>query len=382
MTIGKSEIAKIKHTYAIEEVVRRCGVVLSEQAMGERLQAHCPFPHHEDSTPSFVIYRGSRTFRCFGCGIGGDVFDFLQQYHGWSFRQAFEYLTGSQGLPLSLATPHRSQTAITPVPQRSRHPQDQHAQLPDYHPLLTLATTCYQEELFRHPNVLAYVGERAVSLETTRHLCLGYSDGQTLHTRLGGCPQLCTEASTVGLLTSQGRDRLASRLIIPEMREQQAVYQIGRIVPPSRSRHKYLGIATKKPLLGYGEAMRQIMHQEHQVEGMLIVEGALDFVLAWQWQLPVCCLALLSTWASQLQLDEIGELSEQIKGTPVLVFLDADPSGARSTPTLLSQLQRRGLPAMALPSLAEVKDIGELGTLPNGRERLLYALKETLRKKR
>src|SRR5690242_12872804 len=99
MTIEKSEIAAVKQTCAIEDVVRRCGVVLSELAMGTRLQANCPFPNHEDSTPSFVIYRGSRTFRCFGCGIGGDVFDFLQHYHGWSFRQAFDYLTGSERRP-------------------------------------------------------------------------------------------------------------------------------------------------------------------------------------------------------------------------------------------------------------------------------------------
>ena len=226
---------------------------------------------------------------------------------------------------------------------------------------------------------MAYVAKRAVSLETAAHLCLGYSDGQTLQTRMGNDLLLCTQASTVGLLTSQGRERLACRLIIPEIRAQQAVYLIGRIVPPSRSRHKYLGIATKKYLRGYGEAMHRIMHQEHQVEGLLIVEGALDFVLAWQWQLPVCCVALLSTWASQLQLDEIGELYEHIKGTPVLVFLDADPSGARSTPVLLSQLQRRGLPVMPLPPLAEVKDIGELGILPDGRERLLSALSQTLK---
>src|SRR5205807_9041011 len=121
------------------------------------------------------------------------------------------------------------------------------------------------------------------------------------------------------------------------------------------------------------------MHQEHQVEGLLIVEGALDFVLAWQWQLPVCCVALLSTWASQLQLDEIAELCEHIKGTPVLVFLDADPSGARSTPTLLSQLQRRGLPAVPLPPIEGVKDIGELGQLPDGRACLLQTVSDHLR---
>jgi DNA primase len=375
MTIEKSEIAAIKHTCAIEEVVRGCGVVLSELAMGERLQAHCPFPNHEDSTPSFVIYRGSRTFRCFGCGIGGDVFDFLQHYHGWSFQQAFDYLAGSEHRPPLPIVPQGSKTVGVLVPQRAH----QHTQLADHRRLFTLATHCYQEELFRHPNVLAYVAERAISVETTRRLCLGYCDGQQLHTRTKNNLQLSAEARTVGLLTSQGRECLASRLIIPEMREEQAVYLIGRIVPPSTSRQKYLGLATKKPLLGYGEAMRRIMDQEHPIEGMLIVEGALDFVLAWQWQLPVCCVALLSTCASQLQLDEIGELHKHIKGTPVLVGLDADPSGTRSTPMLLSQLQRRGLPTMPVPPIQGIKDIGELGKLPDGRERLLYTLSQMLK---
>jgi DNA primase len=244
--------------------------------------------------------------------------------------------------------------------------------------VLTLAITCYQDELFSHPHVLAYVAERAVSTETARHLCLGYSDGESLARRIKSHPWLCPQASAAGLLTNQGRERLACRLIIPEMREQQAVYLIGRIVAPSRSRHKYLGIAIKKCLLGYGEAMRRIMRKAHPVEGILIVEGALDFVLAWQWLLPVCCVALLSTCASQLQLDEIAELHKHITGTPVVVGLDADSSGARVTPLLLSQLQRRGLPTIPLPLIEGVKDIGELGKLPNGRERLLHTLMEAI----
>ncbi len=266
--------------------------------------------------------------------------------------------------------------------QGSHRRQNQQTQLPDFRRVLTLATRCYQEELFCHRHVLSYVTERAISLETARHLCLGYSDGQRLRAQLKRSPQLWREASTAGLLTSQWRDRFASRLLIPEMREQQAVYVIGRIVPPGNSRQKYLGIATKKRLLGYGEAMQRIMRKMHPVEGILIVEGALDFVLAYQWQLPVCCVALLSTCASQLQLDEIAALSTHIPSTPVLVGLDADSSGTKSTPLLLSQLHGRGIAAISLPPIAGVKDIGELGTLPDGRERLLHALTEVLGKRK
>jgi DNA primase len=245
MTIEKADIEKIKHTYAIEDVVRGCGVVLSEQGMGARLQARCPFPHHEDSTPSFVVYRGSRTFRCFGCGIGGDVFDFLQHYHGWSFRQAFDALAGPQEISHLPAVSRASQPAGTPMAQGSHSRQGQQTQLADHRRVLTLAMACYQEELFSQQHVLTYVAGRAVSTDTARHLCLGYSDGHRFRAQLKPSPQLWREASTAGLLTNQGRDRLACRLIIPEMREQQVVYLIGRIVPPSRSRQKYLGLATK-----------------------------------------------------------------------------------------------------------------------------------------
>src|SRR5205807_2131685 len=108
-------------------------------------------------------------------------------------------------------------------PPHAHHLPDQP---PDHCQVLTLATTCYQQELFRHSHVLSYIDERAVSRETARHLCLGYSDGQRLSARVKNSPQLWAEASAVGLLTVQGHDRLACRLVIPEMREQQAVYLI------------------------------------------------------------------------------------------------------------------------------------------------------------
>lgn len=37
----------------------------------------CPSPHHDDSTPSFVVHRADNRFHCFGCGIKGDSWDVL-----------------------------------------------------------------------------------------------------------------------------------------------------------------------------------------------------------------------------------------------------------------------------------------------------------------
>lgn len=51
----------------------------------------CPF--HADKSPSMRIYE--RDYYCFGCGEGGDVFDFVQRMENLSFREAFEELGGT-----------------------------------------------------------------------------------------------------------------------------------------------------------------------------------------------------------------------------------------------------------------------------------------------
>lgn len=51
----------------------------------------CPF--HADKSPSMRIYE--RDYYCFGCGEGGDVFDFVQRMENLTFREAFEELGGT-----------------------------------------------------------------------------------------------------------------------------------------------------------------------------------------------------------------------------------------------------------------------------------------------
>lgn len=59
---------------------------------GQRFRSACPFPDHDDSTPSFVIYPDERGY-CFGCHKGGDIIDLTRIYFGISdFYEALERL--------------------------------------------------------------------------------------------------------------------------------------------------------------------------------------------------------------------------------------------------------------------------------------------------
>jgi hypothetical protein len=56
---------------------------------GTRHLANCPF--HNEDTPSFTIY-SNNTFYCFGCGVGGDVIDFIMRKHEIKFLDAVRML--------------------------------------------------------------------------------------------------------------------------------------------------------------------------------------------------------------------------------------------------------------------------------------------------
>lgn len=78
---------EIKESVSIREVLQRCGLPAPNRAGF----IQCPF-HKGDRTPSMKIYQ--KDYHCFACGANGDVFTFLQDYEGISFREAFLELGG------------------------------------------------------------------------------------------------------------------------------------------------------------------------------------------------------------------------------------------------------------------------------------------------
>ena len=78
---------EIKEQYSMRDVLSRYGMTPNRAGM-----IHCPF-HRGDRTPSMKVYK--QDYHCFACGAHGDIFRFIQDMDGVSFRDAFESLGGT-----------------------------------------------------------------------------------------------------------------------------------------------------------------------------------------------------------------------------------------------------------------------------------------------
>src|SRR6185436_14645330 len=71
-------------------------VVPSLKKTGATFKGLCPF--HQERTPSFNVNRDKGFFKCFGCGVGGDVVRFVELQQKASFPEAVAYLARRAGL--------------------------------------------------------------------------------------------------------------------------------------------------------------------------------------------------------------------------------------------------------------------------------------------
>ncbi len=88
-------IDRIRESTDIVEVISR---YVSLKKSGRNYKALCPF--HTEKTPSFTVSSEKQIFHCFGCGAGGNVFNFLMRYEKISFLEAVEKLATEQGIEL------------------------------------------------------------------------------------------------------------------------------------------------------------------------------------------------------------------------------------------------------------------------------------------
>src|SRR3989442_12950797 len=65
---------------------------------GTTFKGLCPF--HSEKTPSFHVNPEKGFFYCYGCGVGGDVFKFLELHEKTGFQDAVKLLGQRFGMPL------------------------------------------------------------------------------------------------------------------------------------------------------------------------------------------------------------------------------------------------------------------------------------------
>jgi DNA primase len=150
----------VKEAADIAEVV---GELVSLKRSGTNLKGLCPF--HSEKTPSFMVNPERRSFHCFGCGEGGDVFSFLMKYHNQTFPETLKELAHKYNIPL---------------PEKSASPEEQ-AQAKKREGLYQAnekAAALFHEYLLHNKNAepaRIYLQERGIPLKAIQDYQLGYA---------------------------------------------------------------------------------------------------------------------------------------------------------------------------------------------------------------
>lgn len=83
---------QVKRANPIEDVLSEYGIHLN----GTNNMIICPF--HNEKNPSLAVYKATKSFYCFGCNKGGDVFNFIMLKENMSFFEALNYLAKKKGI--------------------------------------------------------------------------------------------------------------------------------------------------------------------------------------------------------------------------------------------------------------------------------------------
>jgi len=158
--IPQDKLAEIRNAADIVDIVSE-RVALKKT--GKDYSGLCPF--HSEKTPSFTVSSTKQIFHCFGCGAGGDVFDFLIRFDGISFPEAVQALARRCGiqLPTRQMTPSEKQE----VSEREK-----------LFDINKKVLAFYRNQLLRQPageKARAYLADRGFSQEIIDRFGLGYA---------------------------------------------------------------------------------------------------------------------------------------------------------------------------------------------------------------
>src|SRR6202171_6452433 len=214
---SRVDTAVLKLAHPIAEVVAQYGVELKRQ--GRAMVGRCIF-HPDTGRPNLHIYADSESWRCYRCGVGGDVLAFVMRAENIAVREAVGRLTGaSQG-------PVRPPSRPAPAPRpASKGPEERTA---EELAVLQAATNFYHFNLLAEPRALDYLAQRGISPATARQYRLGFAAGDQLLAFLHWQRLPLGAALHLGLLTRAGHEFMADRIVIPELCAGRPMWLIGR----------------------------------------------------------------------------------------------------------------------------------------------------------
>jgi DNA primase len=285
---------------------------------GARYVGLCPF--HQEKTPSFGVTPDRGTFKCFGCGEGGDAITFVEKKENVDFVGAIEWLADRFGVELEYEE-------TSPEQDRLRKRRERLFQV------LDRAATFYERYLWESETgafARDYLASRGLGEEICREFRLGLAPSGAALTRGAGEQGFTRdELAGAGLTNRRGNDYFSRRLLFPlaDARGRVRGFQARRLLDDDPLQAKYVnspeGDLFRKGDLLYGlDLARAAIAKGDQA---VIVEGNTDVIALRQAGFePV--VAAMGTALTEAQLRELNRLTRRIS-----LCFDSDAAGQDAT---------------------------------------------------
>jgi DNA primase len=313
----------------VEEVVRL-------RKAGGTYKGLCPF--HQERTPSFTVTPARGTFKCFGCGEGGDAITFVEKTENVDFVDAIEILAKRFGVELEYEEASPEQELKRKRDDRLRALLERAAEF--------YARILWDSELGAPAR--EYLASRGLGEEICREFRLGYAPGGAqLAGRARQEGYTDEELLAVGLANRRRNDYFQRRIVFPlaDARGRVRGFQARKLHDDDPLPPKYVnspeGELFRKGDLLYGlDGARAAIAREDRG---VIVEGNTDVIALRQAGFaPV--VASMGTALTEAQLRELARLTKRL-----FLCFDADAAGQDATLRGMELAVRDGFTVRVVP---------------------------------
>jgi DNA primase len=350
------------------DIVRVVGEYVRLKKTGKDFSGLCPF--HQEKTPSFTVSPIKQIFYCFGCGKGGDVYNFVMEMEKCEFPEAVKIVAEKCGI----AIPHQKERS-----PEERKENQQRSVLVEMHREAQTFFVKQLEGTLEGKAARAYLEDRGLDKDMIARFGIGYapSGGDTLLRQLKPKynEKLLVESGLVSRDQNAGRlfDRFRRRITFPISNESGKIVAFGaRALGDDMP--KYLN-SPETPIYSKSNVL---YHMDRAKEGIrredfaILVEGYMDAIavaLAGISNVVASC----GTSLAEPQIKLLGRFTRR-----VIVNYDPDTAGQTATERSLALLLEHDFEVrvLALPPIGNKKADPDLFIRERGKDEYLKLLKE------
>jgi len=331
---------EIRARLAVEDVV---GQYIELKRAGRNFKGHSPWG--TDRTPSFMVSPDKGIWHDFSSNRGGDIFTFVMEMEGCTFREALEKLAQQAGVELK---------------RYSNDDRKQAAHRARLYEVLELAAKYFQFCLTKNKTVMQYVFyKRNMNKKTVENFRIGYAPqvGDALKNFLTKRGFSQKEMEDAGLLNQYGGDLFRGRMTIPLMDANGRVIGFtARILKEDKNSPKYLNTPETilynkgRHIFGLSQAKDTI----RRTEFVVVVEGNMDVISSHQ--AGVCqAVATAGTAMTEMHLKSFARMTKDIR-----LAYDGDEAGIRAAERAISMASKFGIYLSVIDDYHGCKDADEL----------------------